>query len=221
MKKNFSSLEIRYKFLISFSILFFLTMSLCSVVIYVFIRKNIEANIESELNNTTQMILNMVKTSATASIKNYLRAIAEKNRDIVTRFYEMSLRNELTPSEAKQRAAEILLSQTIGTSGYIYCVDSNGTVLVHPRSSLLKANVAHHAFVSKQMTSRQGYLEYEWKNPGEKKARAKALYMVYFEPWDWIISATTYRMEFDKLINVGNFRKAFFPLNSVKAGIPL
>jgi ribosomal protein S20 len=32
-------------------------------------------------------ILNMVKTTAKASIKNYLRAVAEKNRDIVAAHY--------------------------------------------------------------------------------------------------------------------------------------
>lgn len=59
----FKSLKIRYKFFISFSVIFFLSMLLCNLFIYTFIKKNIEANIESKLNNTTQMILNMVKTS--------------------------------------------------------------------------------------------------------------------------------------------------------------
>ena len=218
LKRLFKSLKIRYKFLISFSAIFLLFMLLCSLVVYLFLKKNIEENIESELNNTTQMIYSMVKTSATVSIKNYLRAVAEKNREIVASIYQQTLDEDLTVSQAKQKAADILLSQTIGNSGYIYCVNSVGTVLIHPQPALIGSNVAHHAFVTRQMTSPQGYLEYDWKNPGEKRSRPKALYMVYFEPWDWIISVSTYRTEFNKLINVDDFRKSILSLKFGKTG---
>ncbi|SMC65518.1 PAS domain S-box-containing protein [Desulfocicer vacuolatum DSM 3385] len=218
LKKIFISLKIRYKFLISFSTIFFLFMLLCCLVVYFFLKKNIEENIESELNNTTQMIHSMVKTSATVSIKNYLRAVAEKNKEIIANIYRQTLENTLSTSQAKKKAAKILLSQTIGTSGYIYCVDSTGTVLTHPRTALLGANVAHHAFVTRQMTSPRGYLEYDWKNPGETNSRPKALYMVYFEPWDWIISVTAYRTEFNKLINVDDFQKSILSLKFGETG---
>jgi len=57
-----------------------------------------------------------------------------------------------------------------------------------------------------QMQQREGYLEYEWANPGESKPRLKALYMAHFAPWDWIISASSYRDEFDELVQVDDFR---------------
>ena len=141
-------------------------MLLCSIAVYLFLRKNIEDNIQSELHNTTGMIRNMVKTAATVSIKNYLRAVAEKNGEIVAGLHEQTLKNKLTVAEAKQKASAILMSQTIGNSGYLYCVNSIGTVLIHPQAALIGSNVAHHAFVAQQMQSHQGYLEYDWKNPG-------------------------------------------------------
>lgn len=191
---------------------------LSSLFIYVFVKKNIEANIENELNNTTQMIFNMVKTSATVSIKNHLRAIAEKNRDIIRGLYKQTLYNELTAAEAKKRASKILLSQTIGVSGYVYCLNSDGTVVVHPITDIMGTNVDHHRFISKQIKSKEGYIEYEWKNPGETKRRAKALYMVYFKPWDWIISASSYRNEFNALINVEDFKKSILSLKFGETG---
>nr|NJM01827.1 methyl-accepting chemotaxis protein [Desulfobacula sp.] len=54
---------------------------------------------------------------------------------------------------------------------------------------------------------KNGYLEYEWKNPGEGTERAKAVYMVYFEPLDWIISVSTYREEFYHLVDINDFRQ--------------
>jgi hypothetical protein len=43
-------------------------------------------------------------------------------------------------------------------------------------------------------------------NPGEAGSRPKALYMTYFVPWDWIISISSYRSEFNAWVNVEVFR---------------
>ena len=214
----FSSLEIRYKFLLSFSVIFFLSMLLSSLFIYAYVRNNIEDRIESELTNTTRMITSMVKTAVNVSTKNHLRAVAEKNLDIVKNLYDQFRQGGISESEAKVRATRVILSQSIGKSGYIYCIDSGGTVKVHPRLPLVNTNVADHEFVRQQMDSRQGYIEYDWKNPGEERTRPKALYMAYFKPWDWIISASAYRSEFIRLVNVADFRESILDLKFGERG---
>ena len=213
-----SSLQIRYKFLISFALIFFLSMFLCNLFIYVYVRNNIEDRIESELTNTTAMIYNMVNTSVNVAIKNHLRAVAEKNLDILTDLYQRALAGTISREDARKRAAEVILSQTIGTSGYLYCLDSHGGVAVHPRSELIGTNLAEHAFIRQMMEKKQGYLEYEWKNPGEKKIHPKALYMAHFEPWDWIIAASAYRSEFIRLVNVQDFRQSILSLKFGQSG---
>jgi len=212
------SLQIRYKFLISFALIFFLSMFLCNLFIYVYVRNNIGDRIESELTNTTAMIYNMVNTSVNVSIKNHLRAVAEKNLDILTHLYHSALTGAISREDAETRAAEVILSQIIGTSGYIYCLDSHGDVTVHPRAELIGTNVAEHAFVRQMMAKNQGYLEYEWKNPGEKDLRPKALYMARFEHWDWIIAASAYRSEFIRLVNVRDFRQSILSLKFGQSG---
>lgn len=213
-----SSLQIRYKFLVSFALIFFLSMLLCNLFIYVYVRHSIEDRIESELTNSTAMIYNMVNTSVNVAIKNHLRAVAEKNIDILTDLNQRVLAGTLSLDEARKRAAEVILSQTIGTSGYLYCLDSRGDVVVHPRSELIDTNVAEHAFVRQMMEKKQGYLEYEWKNPGEMDPRPKALYMAPFEPWDWIIAASAYRSEFIRLVNVQDFRQSILSLKFGQSG---
>ena len=213
-----SSLQIRYKFLISFALIFFLSMFLCNLFIYVYVRNNIEDRIESELTNTTAMIYNMVNTSVNVAIKNHLRAVAEKNLDILTDLYQRSLAGTLSLEDARKRATDVILSQTIGTSGYLYCLDSHGDVVVHPRAELIDSNVAENAFVRQMMEKKQGYLEYEWKNPEEKNVRPKALYMAHFEPWDWIIAASAYRSEFIRLVNVQDFRQSILSLKFGQSG---
>ncbi|WP_020587930.1 cache domain-containing protein [Desulfobacter curvatus] len=213
-----SSLQIRYKFLFSFALIFFLSMLLCNLFIYVYVRHSIEARIESELSNTTAMIYNMVNTSVNVAIKNHLRAVAEKNLDILTALNQKALAGAISREDARKRAAEVILSQTIGTSGYLYCLDSHGDVAVHPRTELIGTNVAEHAFARQMMEKKQGYLEYEWKNPGEKNPRPKALYMAHFEPWDWIIAASAYRSEFIRLVNVQDFRQSILSLKFGQSG---
>jgi len=213
-----SSFQIRYKFLISFALIFFLSMVLCNLFIYVYVRNNIEDRIESELTNTTAMIYNMVNTSVNVAIKNHLRAVAEKNLDILTDLYQRSLAGTISREEARKRAAEVILSQSIGSSGYLYCLDSHGDVTVHPRAELIGTNLSEHAFIRQMMEKKQGYLEYEWKNREEENFRPKALYMAYFKPWDWIIAASAYRSEFIRLVNVQDFRQSILSLKFGQSG---
>jgi PAS domain S-box-containing protein len=198
--------------LVGYSIVIILSISLGSAFIYNFVRRNINASIESELQNSTTAILNMVKTSAAVSIKNHLRAVAEKNLEIVDYFHGQYQKGLLSEENAKAQAAEVMLSQSIGDSGYIYCIDSTGKIVVHPQTALLDTNVSEHAFVRQQLERKKGYIEYDWKNPGETDTRPKALYMTYFPDWDWIISVSSYRKEFKNLVNVDDFRQSVLEL---------
>ena len=212
LSRRFADLRIRYKLLISYSAVLLLCLTIGSAVIFFFVKQLIQANIESELKNTTQTILNMVRTSASVSIKNHLRAVAEKNREIAQHYYDKALTGAISMAEAQQQTREVMLSQTIGKTGYIYCIDSHGIILIHPENQLLQVDLSEHAFITEQMERKVGYLEYNWKNPGETHPRPKALYMTYFEPWDWIISVTSYRNEFRELVNVDDFRDSILSL---------
>ena len=218
--KHIGSLSIRSKLLLGYLtpfVLFFVTGAL---ILYPLVRRTIEANIESELNNTTKTILSMVKTAADASIKNYLRAVAEKNRDIVEASYRLYQQGVLSENDARERAMSVLLSQRIGETGYIYCLDSKGIIEVHPVAALHGAELTQYGFIQEQLKKREGYIEYDWKNPGETNIRAKALYMTYFQPWDWIISVSSYREEFKKLIKIEDLRDSILSIRFGKTGYP-
>ncbi len=214
----FKNLRIHNKLLLSYSVVFILSMSMGCTLIYLIVRNDIENNIESRLENNTTTILNLVKTSAAVSIKNHLRAVAEKNYEIIKYYYNQFETGALTEASAKRLANGVLLSQTIGDSGYIYCLDSLGTVVVHPQKALLGTNVSEFDFVKKQLLRKKGYIEYNWKNPGEVEVRPKALYMIHFEAWDWIISVSSYRKEFKGLVNVEDFKKSVLDLRFGKTG---
>jgi PAS domain S-box-containing protein len=214
----FALTRIRHKLLFYYTLLFALSLSVGFATIYVIVRDSLQKNIESELQNTTTAVYNLVQTSATVSIKNYLRGVAEKNAEIINSLYRQSRQGLLTDGEAREKATAVLLSQTIGESGYIYCLDSKGIVVVHPQQPLLGTDVSDYSFVGDVLAKKRGYLEYDWKNPGEEVARPKALYMIHFEPWDWIIAISSYRAEFKGLVNVDDFKESVLDLKFGKTG---
>ncbi|EKD37107.1 MAG: Diguanylate cyclase/phosphodiesterase with PAS/PAC sensor(S), partial [uncultured bacterium] len=214
----FALTRIRHKLLFYYTLLFALSLTVGFATIYVIIRDSLQKNIESELQNTTTSVYNLVQTSATVSIKNYLRGVAEKNVEIIDALYQQSRQGLQTDALAREKAAAVLLSQTIGESGYIYCLDSNGIVVVHPQQALLGTDVSDYSFVKDVLAKKRGYLEYDWKNPGEEVARPKALYMLHFEPWDWIIAVSSYRAEFKGLVNVDDFKQSVLDLKFGKTG---
>ncbi|MFH2057272.1 MAG: cache domain-containing protein [Pseudomonadota bacterium] len=181
-------------------------------------KKNIESNIESELHNSTKAILNMVQTAANLSIRSHLQAIAGKNKEIVAGLYQQVLTGKITEKEAKNQATQILFSQRIGDTGYIYCLSSEGVLLVHPKPSLVGKNISNYPFIQQQLKKKDNYIEYEWQNPGDAVQRSKALYMTYFKPWDWIISASSYREEFKDLISAKEFSESIMNLRFGETG---
>lgn len=161
---------------------------------------------KENLDKVTDMAVDMVDTAVYSSTRNYLRGIAEKNTEIVQSIYDLYLSGQMSESEAKSFAETILLSQSIGETGYIYCLNSDGLVKVHPLLDY-DTDVTDFAFVQEQMALKSGYIEYDWKNPGESTERPKALYMDYFQPWDWIISVSSYRNEFHELTDYEALRE--------------
>jgi two-component system, cell cycle sensor histidine kinase and response regulator CckA len=215
---HFSNMRLRNKLLITY-----LGLSLGLLIIGGFftlqlVQNALERNMASELENSTGSILNMVRTTASASIKNYLRAVAEKNLEIASEFYSTFEAGKLTRDEMITAIRAALLSQTIGKTGYIYCINSQGVATVHPNAGVQGQSLAGYEFAQQQIRDKKGYLEYEWKNPGEAKMRPKALYMTYFEPLDWIISVSSYREEFDQLINVDDFRSGVLAFRFGESG---
>ena len=214
----FAKLKFRNKLLVTFMFAFIPLILIGSTIAYYQVKKILLTGIERELQETTDSLVNLIKTSATVSIKNRLHAIAEKNLDIAQYYYSKYRSGLLSRAEAMKLIEEIFLSQDIGISGYIYCLNSKGIVVIHPNDKVKNSDVSGFGFVKKQMEIKEGYLEYDWKNPGELHERPKALYMVYFKPLDWIISVSSYRGEFNHLVNIDDFTESILAYKTGKTG---
>ena len=214
IKKWMRNLPVRQKLLYSYLLTFLTVIIIGNSFLYFFVRETLRENIESELSNSTRTVQNLVEAAVNASIVNHLRVIAEKNLEIIVNIYLQDLKG----GKAKNLASQILTSQSIGKTGYLYVINSLGEIQVHPNKELIGEDLSEHNFIARQKQRKYGYLEYDWANNNEVTARAKALYMTYFGPWDWIISASTYRDEFSSLLNVDDLRQSVLSVQFGKTG---
>ncbi len=204
----FRKWPIRYQLMLWFSLVVVLAIASAGWVIKLLIEDTVESAVSEELAASTRVISTMVETALDVGVRNHLRGIAKKNVTILQQLVQDVRKGLRTESEAKKLAEEILLSQPIGETGYIYALTSHGIVDVHPNEKMKHRDMSDHWLAKRQIEKKEGYLEYEWKNPGETIARPKALYMAYFEPWDWIISVSSYRSEFPFLFEISDLQSS-------------
>ncbi len=212
------NLNIRTKLLGGHTLVIVLAVLAGGGIIITRVQTTIETHIESELTNATAGIRHMVRTAAATSIKNHLRAVAEKNLEIVQAVYQEFEHGNITEPQAKDLCRKILFSQSIGRTGYIFCASSQGIAAEHPNPGVTGKRFMDRSFVREMIRQKTGYLEYEWKNPEEDVMKPKAMYMSYFAPWDWIIAVSTYREEFRHLIEISDFRKSILNMRFGKTG---
>gem|GEM_PF-1096923 len=218
LPKFISNMKFQNKLFLGFSMLFLVILLSGGIIILSNIRYTVIQNAEKEMKKINSLFIEMTKSLVKSNIKNHLKIIAEKNKKYLQDVYVLYKNGIISKNEAIRRARKYFLSQSIGKSGYIYCLNSNGYVALHPNRGVQDTNVLAFKFVKQQVKLKEGYIEYDWKNPGEKIERKKALYMTYFKPWDWIISVSTYRDEFVSLINIKDISLALKTITYGKSG---
>lgn len=101
-------------------------------------------------------------------------------------------------------------SKRVGRTGYIYCMDRQGTLTIHPDAE--GQNIADirdsdgHYFIREMSQKKNGWIRYPWKNVGNAKPRMKIVRYLYYKPWDWIIAVGSYEDEFFHEANVIKWR---------------
>lgn len=175
-------------------------MIVAGAVISSFVFENVRRNTMEKLTLSTVSVRNVIEHAAEVAIRNHLTTIAQTNIVLLEGLAEEARAGRITEEEAQRRGAAMLLRQPVGTHGYVYVLSGKGLVLAHPDAELDQADLSEQAFIRQQMAQKTGYFEYEWQNPDEPRPRPKALAMLYFEPWDWIVSVSSHREDFSFLV---------------------
>lgn len=120
--------------------------------------------------------------------------------------------NNKTVSAADERDSEAfaalkrkIKSKKVGDTGYIFCMDSTGTLTLHPDEEGINVIDARDSsgfpFIREMSEKKNGWIRYPWKNIGSATPRMKIVHYEYFEPWDWIVAVGSYEDEFYREAN--------------------
>lgn len=201
-------MKIRTRILIINNVAFVTILAGIGVVFLLQLRSYLLEHTEEKLRSANAAIVDTIETASEVSVRAHLRTIAETNRALVQTLYDDYKRGETSEEQAYNRAKRLLLDPEygrIGETGYLAGVSSAGVLVIHPKSE--GADASGHEFMQRAMSLKNGYLEYMWKNPGEERERAKAGWLAYFEPWDFMVWASSYKSEFTYLVDPADFRE--------------
>ncbi|RCW62861.1 methyl-accepting chemotaxis sensory transducer with Cache sensor [Saliterribacillus persicus] len=97
----------------------------------------------------------------------------------------------------------------LGENGYLYITDENGLLLAHPRlegESLWETTDSSGNLFTQEFTEKAlnggGYTYYDWPLPNDENAiEEKVIYSLYDENWGWVVSSSTYLMDYNEPAN--------------------
>ncbi len=113
------------------------------------------------------------------------------------------------PQESAASLRKAIMDTKVGTTGYVYVLDSKGNYVISQNGerdgeNLIKAKDSDGNFFIQEIVNKAlklgpdeiGEQRYPWQNPGDPAARMKVAKLKYFASWDWIIGAGSYEEEF-------------------------
>lgn len=164
--------------------------------------------LRNQLQSYTYTLHAVIDTLLKANIQTYLRSKVEVGRDALQAAIREHPRDEAARRSEIEHVHRELLTYKVGVTGYYYALDLKGTVIFHPDAAIVGTDQSGKEPVDTQILRRTGYLEYMWRNTYEDAPRRKALYMEYLPELDWILTATSYRSEFTRMIDLEWLRSA-------------
>ena len=194
-------MKIKNKMLLSFGLLMSVLFITVMLVLSLITKGNIEDNLEFQLNSTEEAVMVQVRGFIDASVKSYLRGVAEQNLEILS--------NNAESEDSVKSTLEMFGKQKIGTSGYTYVLNTNGIIVSHPDPSKIGGESTFAASLKEMTSYKDEYLRYEFNG------RIKVLYRTYYKPLNWFISVTANEDELTDLIDMDSLKGQ---LSSIKIG---
>jgi len=177
-----------------------------------------------------------LKTSVTRELDILGRSECEKIAQSVYQMLRAADAEGVTPEKSEQIRKSIM-NLKVGKTGYVFVLggrgDQKGNYIVslngtRDGENILAAKDADgkafiQTLIQKALSTGTGQCDFDnygWKNEGEAVARMKVAAVTYYEPWDWVIGASTYEDDFqDAVANVEEALSRLLTLTIVGAVI--
>ena len=200
-------LKLRNKILLYFGTYTFIYILVFLLILSSVIERSLLYSARRDLRVQIESVYSAAESLIETAISNYLRAVLDLNMSYLEELNAEVESGNLSLERAKQLFQDYVIGQKIGESGYVVAIEEKGdqTILeIHP---YLKGEDAGSTEAGKIWLSRKnGYSYYNWRNPGDDSDRKKVAYLRSFEPWNWILGATTFEDELHQLVNIEDLR---------------
>jgi methyl-accepting chemotaxis protein len=153
------------------------------------------ANLQSYIKSTAgkNEELNAFGQKEVKRIINGLVSACELEHELIASDNLANVYSQNSLDKAKDLTSQKALQLSIGQEGYIFVLDSEGTTLVHPKSSIIGKNAVtdvgltrFREILNKRTDAQVKFMNYNYEN------RQKFVAYRYFPQWDWIICGSGY-----------------------------
>ncbi len=212
-------MKLRNKIFLYFGLFLFLVILGFAALEYFVVEQSLHTSEKKNLQQNVESISTAAETMLNLSIKNYLRSVVDQNMLVLEGLYAKVQQGKISEKEAKNAFQNHIQGQKIGKSGYVVALrqeDSRILLEIHPfmRGQDCSDNLGCQTWIAQK----NGYNEYDWKNPEDEKTRKKVGYIRYFEPWNWIVGSTSYKDEFTQLVQIEDLKQLIKPFKILERG---
>ena len=147
-------------------------------------------------------------TSLEEEKKAQSKHLTESALGVVRYFHNLTLTSELSDDDAKQYAIDALKYATYGDNGYFWIAALEGEIILQPYKpeltgmSLLDWQYPDGTYpfrnIDKEVRKGGGWINYFWSKNNSLEQFPKIGYVVYFEPWDWLVGTGIYIDDMEK-----------------------
>jgi len=199
-------MKIKNKMMLGFSLLITSIFTAVMIILSLFVKNNIEQNLDFQLKATTNSVKTQVSSFIDGSVKSYLMGIAEQNR-----IYLMSNSQN---DETVKDVMHIFNQQKIGKTGYTYVLNTEGIIVSHPDSTKIGVESTFASSLKQMDNFTDEYITYEYKG------RLKVLYRTYYQPLNFFISVTAYEDELLDLVDMDSLSEQILSIKIGENGYP-
>ncbi|MGC8771347.1 MAG: cache domain-containing protein [Brevinematia bacterium] len=205
----FKNLRLRTKITIIFVFINIIVFAIIGGINFTILNKVFRDKQDKEISKQTIDIIICIQAALAVEVKNKLKNIMETDLKKINEKISKYENKKLSKKELIDELKELLLSKKIGESGYYYILDisdypDKAIVIVHPK--LEGQNLAGDTNIDRLVKKQNGYIEYDWKNPGDKTARKKVAYLYLNKKLNWLIGISAYKEDFVSLIGKDEIR---------------
>ena len=213
------SVRLRTKILLYFGSFVLFSIVTFVTVNYVVIEGALHEAAHKQLRQRAQSVSKAVDTVLTGAVRSYLRGVVDQDVKLLEQLERKVRAGQLTRAEAEDVFQAHALTETLGKTGYVVAVETHGPrfeLAIHPYTRGQDCTETKGCQI--WVAEKEGYSEYPWKNPEDESFRQKVAYLRTFEPWNWVVGATSYEDEFLELVRVDDIREIIGPARVLDNG---